>query len=95
MSVTNGRPEPEVIVNFSDGFSYVKAKLEAAYAEGGVLEKSVKPPKQAESVTLKKEDIDLIVNELELSRTQAEKALQKHRGDVSVTLRALVLDSPW
>jgi NACalpha-BTF3-like transcription factor len=89
MSPSNGRPEPEVIVSFADGFSYSKGKLEDAFRSGGILEKApAKPPK--ETLGGKREDVDIIVNEFEITRPQAEKVLAAHGGDVSAALRALI-----
>ncbi|KAF9469402.1 hypothetical protein BDZ94DRAFT_1182231 [Collybia nuda] len=91
MSRSNGRLEPEVIVNFSDGFSYAKGKMEEAFRTGGLMDKA--PPKSVKDpavASLKREDIDLIVHEFEIPRAQAEKALVEHGGDVSKTLQALI-----
>ncbi|KXN80966.1 hypothetical protein AN958_06529 [Leucoagaricus sp. SymC.cos] len=91
MARSNGRPEPEVIMNFVDGFSYVKAYVEDAYRAGGILEK---PPAKAARdpalASLKREDIDLVVHEFEITRAQAEKALVENGGDVGRTIRALI-----
>ncbi|KAJ7578497.1 hypothetical protein C8J56DRAFT_349884 [Mycena floridula] len=90
MSRSNGRPEPEVIMNYNDGFAYSKGKMDAALASG-VLEKPVKPTKEITAgPPLKKEDIDFIVQEFEISRAQAEKALHENGGDLNKTLKALV-----
>ncbi|KAK7467610.1 hypothetical protein VKT23_004663 [Stygiomarasmius scandens] len=89
MSFSNGRPEPEVIMNFNDGFSYSKGKLDAAYLS--IIEKP--PPKQPvskEAATLKKEDVDLIVNEFEIPRAEAEKALLENEKDLAKTLKSLI-----
>lgn len=92
MSPSNGRPEPEVIVNFADGCSYSKGKLEEAFRPGGVL--SENQPKSAKAIegsaNVKKEDVDAVVKHFEIPRTQAEKALATHNGDLKATLRALV-----
>ena len=39
---------------------------------------------------IRKEDVELIVQELELPRSKAEKTLRQHHGDVVATLKALV-----
>ncbi|KAJ3853497.1 hypothetical protein EV368DRAFT_81503 [Lentinula lateritia] len=88
MSRSNGRPEPEVIMNFSDGYSYSKGKLDSAcfaILENGPV-KAVKDSKPAP----KKEDIDLIVNEFEISRARAERALSDNDRDVVKTMHALI-----
>ncbi|KAF9038316.1 hypothetical protein BDZ89DRAFT_945760 [Hymenopellis radicata] len=89
MSRTNGKPE--VIVNYQDGFSYSKGKMETALLPGGLLDKPpVKATKDPHAASIKKEDIDVIVNEFELSRPQAEKVLLQHGGDLLVALKALI-----
>ncbi|RDB22257.1 hypothetical protein Hypma_010664 [Hypsizygus marmoreus] len=92
MSRSNGRPEPEVIMNFADGFSYSKGKMDEAFRAGGILEKSpTKTPKDPAVTALKREDVDLIVHEFEIPRAHAEKALVENGGDVEKTLVALVI----
>ncbi|OCB88014.1 hypothetical protein A7U60_g4799 [Sanghuangporus baumii] len=85
----NGRPEPEVIVNFVDGLSYNKGKMEAAIFSGELF-----PPKPAvkakDSFVAKREDVDLIVRELEIPRAQAERALAETKGDLEKALLDLV-----
>ncbi|XP_055324040.1 huntingtin-interacting protein K [Sitodiplosis mosellana] len=44
---------------------------------------------ELQKIHVKKEDIDIIVNELLISRQQAEKVLREHRGDVVNALIAL------
>ncbi|EKM82319.1 hypothetical protein AGABI1DRAFT_124801 [Agaricus bisporus var. burnettii JB137-S8] len=91
MARSNGRPEPEVIMNFVDGFNYVKARVEDAYRPGGILEKAPpKVPRDPALSTLKREDVDLVVHEFEIPRAQAEKALLQNGGDVGRTIRALI-----
>jgi len=89
MSRSNGRPESEVIVNFVDGFAYSKAKLDDAF-RNGLLDKPVKPPKETPNISIKRDDIDLIVHELDISRAQAEKALVEAGGDITKALRNLI-----
>ncbi|KAJ3501054.1 hypothetical protein NMY22_g19056 [Coprinellus aureogranulatus] len=85
----NGRPEPEVIVNYADGFSYSKGKLEEAYRE--VTERiPVRAQKDAAVTALKKEDIDLVMSEFEIPRSKAEKVLVENGSDVKKALEALV-----
>jgi len=91
MTRSNGRPEPEVIMNYADGFSYSKGKMEEAFRPGGILEKA--PAKAAKDHLVpvpKREDVDLIVHEFEIPRGQAEKVLTENGGDVGKTLRALI-----
>eukprot|EP01114_Cavostelium_apophysatum_P005045 TRINITY_DN1561_c0_g1_i1.p1 TRINITY_DN1561_c0_g1~~TRINITY_DN1561_c0_g1_i1.p1 ORF type:complete len:115 (-),score=33.64 TRINITY_DN1561_c0_g1_i1:11-355(-) len=42
------------------------------------------------SVSIKQEDIDLIVGELEITKQKAEVALREHKGDVVAALRHLI-----
>ncbi|KAG9226524.1 hypothetical protein CCMSSC00406_0005809 [Pleurotus cornucopiae] len=87
----NGRPEPEVIMNYADGFAYSKGKMEEAFRPGGILEKPpTKPAKDPNAPPIKREDIDLIVHELGITRAQAEKALAENGGDVSKALLYLI-----
>ncbi|PAV23793.1 hypothetical protein PNOK_0086100 [Pyrrhoderma noxium] len=85
---TNGRPEPEVIVNFVDGLSYSKGKLEAALLAGGIFENSA--PKSKETHNVKKEDVELIIRELEIPRIQAERALSNNNGNLEQALATLI-----
>ncbi|KAI0288211.1 hypothetical protein BC826DRAFT_916132 [Russula brevipes] len=84
---SNGHPEPEVIVNYADGFAYSKSKFDEGLRVI-IAEKPAKPAKTQSG--LKKEDIDLIVSELEMPRAQAEKALLENDGDITKTLQALI-----
>ncbi|KAH8117084.1 hypothetical protein DFH11DRAFT_1579155 [Phellopilus nigrolimitatus] len=91
-SLLNGRPEPEVIVNFADGLAYSKGKLEEAF-RSGLFDKP--PSKTAkETFNAKKEDVDLIVRELEIPRGQADRALADVGGDLSAALLVLITPKP-
>ncbi|CAA7270970.1 unnamed protein product [Cyclocybe aegerita] len=92
MSRSNGRSEPEVIVNYGDGFAYSKHKMEEAFRPGGFLEKPPAKPaaiKDPSAPVLKREDVDLIVREFEIPRANAEKVLSENGGDITKALRAL------
>ncbi|KAJ6531130.1 hypothetical protein B0H19DRAFT_966828 [Mycena capillaripes] len=95
-SRTNGRPEPEVIMNYSDGFSYVKGAMAEAFRPGGLLDKppavihSARPLTKAQRDTIRKEDVKLIVSEFEIPEAQAERVLLEHKGNVTDALRSLV-----
>ncbi|KAF8205546.1 hypothetical protein K438DRAFT_1579277 [Mycena galopus ATCC 62051] len=94
-SRTNGRPEPEVIMNYGDGFSYVKAAMAEAFRPGGILDKPpavirAAPLTKAQRDTIRKEDVKVIVTEFEIPEAQAERLLLEHQGNVSNALRALV-----
>ncbi|KAK7038229.1 hypothetical protein R3P38DRAFT_3182328 [Favolaschia claudopus] len=91
----NGRPEPEVIMNYNDGFSYVKAAMQDAFRPGGILDKPptvIRPPPltKAQKDMIRKEDVKLIVSEFEIPDAQAERVLLEHKGNVADALRALV-----
>ncbi|KAI5118872.1 hypothetical protein M0805_005314 [Coniferiporia weirii] len=86
-TLLNGRPEPEVIVNFADGLAYSKGKMEEAFRNGLFDKPPSKAPK--ESSNAKKEDVELIVRELEIPRSQAEKALADAKGVLLDALLAL------
>jgi len=104
MSRSNGRLEPEVIVNYGDGFAYSKYKMEEAFRIGGFLDKPAAKPPAAISHSgggssgkgdpslppLKKEDVDIIVHEFEIPRIQAEKVLAENGADLEKALRVLV-----
>ncbi|EDV94661.1 huntingtin-interacting protein K [Drosophila grimshawi] len=46
--------------------------------------------KELQKVQVKKEDIELIMNELLVSKTQAEKVLREQSGDVVAALEAII-----
>jgi len=46
--------------------------------------------KELAKVVVNKDDIDLIVSELEISKERADRCLREHNGDVLVALTALV-----
>jgi len=78
-------------MNYGDGFSYSKGVMEEAFRSGGILdEPPVRTPKDPALAALKKEDIDLIIHEFDITRTQAEKVLLENGGDVAKALKALV-----
>ncbi|XP_075145633.1 huntingtin-interacting protein K [Haematobia irritans] len=45
---------------------------------------------ELQKVQVRKEDIELIMNEMLISRTQAEKVLREQRGDVVAALEAII-----
>ncbi|XP_039440982.1 huntingtin-interacting protein K [Culex pipiens pallens] len=45
--------------------------------------------RELQKVHVKKEDIELIIKEMEISRSKAEETLRVHRGDVVAALEAL------
>ncbi|KAI0373064.1 hypothetical protein BV20DRAFT_1050464 [Pilatotrama ljubarskyi] len=86
---SNGRPEPEVIVNFLDGHSYAKNKLEEVFRILRLDKPYPKPPK-APASSSRSEDVDLIVQEFEVTRSQAEKILGDAGGSIAEALRRMV-----
>ncbi|KAI0331072.1 hypothetical protein GY45DRAFT_1249445 [Cubamyces sp. BRFM 1775] len=88
-SRSNGRPEPEVIASFLDGHSYSKGKLEEA-SRVLRLDKPYPKPAKAPLSTFKAEDIDLIAQEFEIPRAQAEKILSEADGELAKALNMLV-----
>ncbi|KAG6840973.1 hypothetical protein C0991_002955 [Blastosporella zonata] len=66
--------------------------MEEAFRAGGLLDKTPAKPtlKDPLVAALKKEDVDLIVNEFEIARPHAEKVLAENGGDLTKTLLALV-----
>nr|GAT51300.1 predicted protein [Mycena chlorophos] len=93
MSV-NGRPEPEVIVNFNDGFSYSKQAMAEAFRtivdRPAAVIHAHPPLTKAQKELVKKDDVDLLVSEFEIPKAQAERVLVEHKGNVQEALRALV-----
>ncbi|KLO19138.1 hypothetical protein SCHPADRAFT_935468 [Schizopora paradoxa] len=88
MSPANGRPEPEVIATFADGYSYSKGKMEEAFRGELFNKPTAKPAKEVHN--MKKEDVNLIVSELEIPYAEAEKALAEAKGNVTEALLALI-----
>jgi len=86
----NGRGESEVLATFPDGYQYSKTKLEESLRQIMAL-RPTRPSKDAAAPTAKREDIELIVNELGIPRSHAEKALLENGGDLEKTLRVLVM----
>ncbi|EPS94766.1 hypothetical protein FOMPIDRAFT_57401 [Fomitopsis schrenkii] len=87
MTRSNGRPEPEVIVNFADGQAYSKGKMEEIFRNGFLDKPALK---HKESITVKREDVDVLVHELEITRPQAEKLLIEKNGDLKHVLQAWI-----
>jgi NACalpha-BTF3-like transcription factor len=46
--------------------------------------------KQLASVKVKKEEVELLVNEFEIVKSKAERVLKEHSGDLSSALAALI-----
>jgi len=89
MARSNGRPEPEVIVNFADGYSYSKGKMEEIFRNGFLTQPALKKPQQITSAK-RTEDVDLLVHELEITRHRAEKLLAENDNDVRRALQSWI-----
>ncbi|EIN07007.1 hypothetical protein PUNSTDRAFT_71615 [Punctularia strigosozonata HHB-11173 SS5] len=74
---------------FVDGLSYNRLKLETMYGSGGLLDKPV-TKSHKDTANMKKEDVDLIVDELEIPRSHAERELSQNNGDVTKALESLI-----
>ena len=46
--------------------------------------------KQLASVKVKKEDVELILNEFEITKLKAERILKENNGDLSAAMKALI-----
>jgi NACalpha-BTF3-like transcription factor len=53
-------------------------------------EQKAEREKQLASVKVKKEDVELIVNEFEIPKTKAERVLKEHNADLVAALSALI-----
>uniref|UniRef100_A0A0N5ADK9 HYPK_UBA domain-containing protein n=1 Tax=Syphacia muris TaxID=451379 RepID=A0A0N5ADK9_9BILA len=77
--------ELEKVTDFQEETDNIKAaskeRLDSIINEAQVAKKKV---------TVKKEDIQLIVDELELPRARAERKLVEHDGDVALALKDLM-----
>jgi NACalpha-BTF3-like transcription factor len=75
------------MLQYADGYAYSKTKFD----DGLRIILADKPAKPAKAHSnVKKEDVDLIVSELEIPRAQAERALADNNGDLAKTLQALI-----
>jgi NACalpha-BTF3-like transcription factor len=68
---------------------------ESAAVDSAAASKALASLQQAsaatqETVKLKKEDVDFVAAEFELSDAEAQQALVKHQGDVERTVKALL-----
>lgn len=71
--------------------SQAKAALMALSSQSKVVSKEEEERRKAlASVKVDPTDIDLIVSELELSKTVADRVIREHGGDVVEALRSLV-----
>mmetsp|Transcript_6862 Transcript_6862/g.10764 ORF Transcript_6862/g.10764 Transcript_6862/m.10764 type:complete len:113 (-) Transcript_6862:553-891(-) len=61
------------------------AKAERAEAEAQAARE-----RELAAVAIKKEDVDLMEKELEITKQVAERTLREHRGDVVAAIRTLI-----
>ncbi|KAH0560635.1 huntingtin-interacting protein K [Cotesia typhae] len=83
--VTDYAEEKEI--SSSDGFSCALSII----GDRRNKEQAEKKAKEREllKVSIKKEDVDLIMKELEINRTRAERTLREHRGNIVEALVTL------
>ena len=67
--------------------SYVFFSVDTKHVEEA--EKRRAKEKELAKVSIKKEDVDLIVEEMEISKTIAERTLREHAGNVVEALASL------
>ncbi|ORY35827.1 hypothetical protein BCR39DRAFT_512427 [Naematelia encephala] len=103
---SSGRvPQGEVIMDFADGGSYIKHRLENAVLELErrriEKEKAQNAAKAVEALDLsngnssvKPQDVDFVIAQLGIKRDEAQKALQEENGDLVKTLIKLVKPRP-
>jgi NACalpha-BTF3-like transcription factor len=63
--------------------TFLGQKQAAELAERRALERELA------KVSIKKEDVDLIADEMEISKTKAERTLREHQGNVVQALASL------
>jgi len=76
-----------VIANFADGLSYSKTKLEELF-RAGFFEPKFK--KKAAVPSQKKEDVEFLMKEFEVSKAVAEKALIQNEGDLDRAVNFMI-----
>ncbi|EPQ31945.1 uncharacterized protein PFL1_00144 [Pseudozyma flocculosa PF-1] len=97
------KPQAEVIQEWadadSDGYTFERGRMEKNVQaicfgdNAAVLPASIAQGPSA-GLKLKKEDVDLLTNQLLLSRPAAEAALAKNGGDLEKTLADVVMPPP-
>uniref|UniRef100_A0A915I9Q0 Nascent polypeptide-associated complex subunit alpha-like UBA domain-containing protein n=1 Tax=Romanomermis culicivorax TaxID=13658 RepID=A0A915I9Q0_ROMCU len=84
----SGRADLERVTDYVEEKELPSQQLTQAISDLLVDKKTEHLPKEA--FKLRKEDIDLIVNEMEVSRIVAEKMLRKYDGNLKQTLKAMI-----
>ncbi|RXK42284.1 hypothetical protein M231_00274 [Tremella mesenterica] len=100
-SSSSGRlPQPEVIMDFADGGTYIKDKLESAVLqlekrrlmkeEGTKAQRAMEALEVKPVIDSKSEDVDLAVSQIGCTKDQAETALRAENGDLVKALIRLI-----
>ncbi|XP_055381439.1 huntingtin-interacting protein K [Condylostylus longicornis] len=89
-----GAADLERVTDYAEEKEISSADMSSAVEQFGdkrIKEDQEKLAKERElqKIHVKKEDIELIMNEMLISRTQAEKVLREQRGDVVAALEVL------
>ncbi|XP_002738855.1 huntingtin-interacting protein K-like [Saccoglossus kowalevskii] len=82
--VTDYHEEMEIVSqDMTDAMSHLGDKIKK--------EKAARAQREQElaKVKVRKEDVDLVVNEMEIPKFKAERILKEHNGDLVATLTAL------
>ncbi|KAN0066538.1 hypothetical protein ACQY0O_000632 [Thecaphora frezii] len=94
------KPQAEVIQEWadfdSDGYTFERGRMEKniqaiCFGDSPAVLPVAIAQGPAAGLKLKKEDVDFLVNQLLLSRSEAEAALAKSGGDLAKTFELLVL----
>ncbi|XP_030370971.1 huntingtin-interacting protein K [Scaptodrosophila lebanonensis] len=85
----------ERVTDYAEEKEISAANISSAVAQFGSQrskenELRVAKEKELQKVQVKKEDIELIMNELLVSKAQAEKVLREQSGDVVAALEAII-----
>uniref|UniRef100_UPI00358F71E8 huntingtin-interacting protein K n=1 Tax=Myxine glutinosa TaxID=7769 RepID=UPI00358F71E8 len=90
----SGAADLEKVTDYAEEKEISASNLESAMSVIGdkrTLEQSAKQEREKElaKVTIKKEDVELIMTEMEISRSTAERSLREHLGNVVEALVSL------
>ncbi|EDW24592.1 GL23316 [Drosophila persimilis] len=90
-----GAADLERVTDYAEEKEISAANISSAVAQFGNQrnkenELRVAKEKELQMVQVKKEDIELIMNELLVSKAQAEKVLREQSGDVVAALEAII-----
>ncbi|XP_065885939.1 huntingtin-interacting protein K-like [Dysidea avara] len=81
--VTDYAPEKEISGDIGKAVSLIEEQ------ESKEKVKKAKKDQELAKIKIRKEDVELIVKEFEISRTAAERSLRENEGDIIKALRAL------